>query len=185
MIKNKEGDMRTPYSLSNLKKCISVYIFVAFTLLSLTACQLAPLHVQSVLENDADPRQYQSVSVESLNLKNDVISMITKGIEQHLQSKGYVLSDEPELVFVYQLDIKESEHLNYRVQTEGRHVLNLTSLEAVFEAKMLVNAIDTRNKQLIWKASTSKDIRSVDKDSVDQGKINTRMEELFASFPAR
>ena len=168
---------------------IKTFSLITLTLLFVSACQLAPLDVQSVIRDDVVMEKYKTVSVmpvsNTIAQKNPAITLITKAIESELLKKGYVLSDTPELLFAYQLDIKEGEQLKQNMLNVKGQVFNVARLEAVYEAKMLVNAIDTKTKAVIWKASTSKDLRSVDTNSIDQDRLDSRMSELLVSFPGR
>lgn len=163
---------------SRLFQVVSILLFVNF----LSACQIPPLNVHARTAEGVSLQAYHSVAVEALEEDGKIITMLTQGIEHELINKGYVLSDEPDLVFIYRLDLKEGDQLRQNILPSGTSTYTKMEIEAVYEASMLVNAIDTKTKQVVWKASTTRDIRGVKKKNIDQHRIDQRMSELFESF---
>ena len=151
--------------------------------LTLTACQTPPLDVYHSMNSDVDLSRYQTFSIQAVTDRdNKFTNFINKGIENNLNEKGYQLAEESDLVVIYSLQIEESEQLKQKQIPVHGTIYTQTSMEAVFEAKMLVNIIDSKTGKVIWKAATSRDLRRVNANNVDQAKINDRMNELFESF---
>jgi len=165
----------------NVTKVSMLFVF-AFLLLG---CQTTPLDVYYAADEEVDLTHYDTFSVQSINDDSNINRAITQGIESELAKKGYQHSDQAELIFAFSLEINESETLKQTPISIKGNTFTRTSLEAVYEAKMLINAIDVSTKQVVWKASTSRDIRSVGTKSIDQNRINERMAELLYAYPAR
>mgnify|MGYP000412752245 CR=1 FL=1 len=152
----------------------------------LTACQTPPLHVYSVLKDGVDLSQYQTFTIPAVgNVDSKYYDYINKAIIKDLSDKGYQLSEQADLIVRYSLELKADEHVKVESIPEQGNIHTQTSMEAIFEAVMLVNIIDTKSNNVIWKAATTRDLKSVNLKEVDQERVDRSIEELFESFPAR
>lgn len=180
MIKHSiAADVSSPHLL------IKLFSFLWLSLW-LTACQTPPLHVYYVMEEEVDLTPYQTFAIQVVSHSEDqFIDFINAGIVKDLSNKGYRISEQADLIVRYSLEFEADQHLKLENIPEKGNIYTKSSMEAVFDAKMLVNIIDTNTKKVIWKAATTRDLRSVSLKKVDQERVNDRIEELFDSFPAR
>jgi len=152
----------------------------------LTACQAPPLHVYSVMKEGVDVSQYQTFTIPDVgSVENKYYDYINKAIIKNLSDKGYQLSEQADLIVRYSLEFIADEQMKVESIFEQGDIHTHTSMEAVFEAVMLVNIIDTKSKKVIWKAATTRDLKSVNLKKVDQERVDNSINELFESFPAR
>ncbi len=171
--------------MRNLIK-LSRLLLLVIALSLLTACQSAPLDIHYYLSNEADFSQYQTFSVSPINSQNGrMIPKVTLGIERAMLAKGYSVAAEPDLQVLYQVHVSESEKLKSEVIPVPGNVFNRTTLEAVYEAKLLVNIVDAKTSQMLWKASTIRDLTQVRRKNETQEQVDQRIAEVFASFPER
>jgi hypothetical protein len=151
----------------------------------LTACQTPPLHVYSVLKEGVDLSKYQSFTIPAVgNVDSKYYDYINKAIIKNLSDKSYQLSEQADLIVRYSLKLKTDEQVKMESISEQGNIHTYASMEAIFEAVMLVNIIDTKSKNVIWKAATTRDLKSVNLREVDQERVDRSIEELFESFPA-
>ena len=154
--------------------------------LLLTGCQTPPLDVQYRIDDNFDSKQHLTFSVHTKHESNpDYIEFISKGIEKVLIEKGYQPSNKADIHIVYEIDIDQGTKVKTEAIPVRGQLYNRMTLEAVLEAKILVNAFEKRSGKVIWKASSSRDLTNVNTNRFDQDRANLRMAELFASFPAR
>jgi Domain of unknown function (DUF4136) len=158
--------------------------------LVLIGCNTFPLDVYYAIPEGVDLSVYKTFAIEPI-LDNDnfydtgFIKLLNTAIVDTLNKKGCSLADSPELIVKYSLEIDEDKSLKLEhVPFEGL-IQTKAMIEAVFEAKMLVNAVDIKTGQIIWKAATTKDLRSVSTKKINQARVNKRMGELFQSFRCR
>lgn len=157
-------------------------IFCWISLL-LVGCQSTPLDVQYAKDADFNPDQYQTFAIEPVSYEdNPFVKYVNLGIETVMSEKGYRLSDDPDLIIRYSVIIEEEHELKLDQVPSGTLIHTTPLIEAVFEAKMLVNAIDARSGEVLWKAATSRDISSVNTRKIEQARVNQRIGELFDSF---
>jgi len=154
-----------------------------FLSLTLTACQTPPLDVYHSMGEGVDLSRYQTFSIQAMtDIDSPFVNYINQGIINTLTKKGYQFSEESDFIVRYSLEVQSGESVKINSIPIHGNIYTQTSMEAVFEAKMLANVIDKASKHVIWKAATSRDIRGVNTKSVDQAKVNDRMDELFESF---
>jgi hypothetical protein len=154
-----------------------------FFSLTLTACQTPPLDVYHSMNNDVDLSQYQTFSIQAItDSDSPFINYLNRGIINTFIKKGYQLSEESDLVIRYSLEVQSGETVKINSIPVQGNIYTQTSMEAVFEAKMLANIIDRASERVIWKAATSRDIRGINAKHINQAKVNERMAELFDSF---
>jgi hypothetical protein len=169
---------------NSLKSLIKLCSFLCLSLW-LTACQTPPLHVYSVLKEGVDLSQYQTFTIPALgNVNSKYYDYINKAIIKNLSDKGYQLSEQADLMVRYSLKLKTDEQVKMESISEQGNIHSHASMEAIFEAVMLVNIIDTKSKNVIWKAATTRDLKSVNLKAVDQESVDRSIQELFESFPA-
>jgi hypothetical protein len=170
------NSLKSPIKLCSIL-CLSLW---------LTACQTQTLHVYSVLKEGVDLSQYQTFTIPALgNVNSKYYDYINKGIINNLTTKGYQQSEQADLITRYSLKFQTDEQVKMEAISEKGNIHTDTFMEAIFEAVMLVNIIDTKTNIVIWKAATTRDLKSVNLKEVDQESINRSIEELFESFPAR
>ena len=160
--------------------------------LALNGCQPLPLEVQHFTDKTIDLAQYKTFAIEPvIEEDNFLIAHVSRGITKSLADKGYQLAEQPELLIRYQVKLIQDKKLNVIDRLDDRKI-NPTRrfhtqiiLEPVYEAKLLINAIDVSTNQVVWKASTASDLLLINTEPVDQQQINQSIAELFASFPRR
>lgn len=163
-------------------------IFALLLSLSLFGCQIQPLdvHYAGVAASKITSATTFTVEAHS-SINADVIRMLNKGIEKTLTGKGYQKAEgsSAQLLVIYQVKLIEDTEFRTEAAPEGRIVKTYQKLEPVFEAKLLTNVVDTKTKQVLWKASSIKDLTQVNTKEFSQDRADERMEELFTGFPSR
>jgi hypothetical protein len=137
------------------------------------------------MKEGVDLGQYQSYNILAVGTnEGGFLDYINEGIINNLSDKGYHLSEQADFIVKYSLEFKADEYIKVESIPEPGNIHNQASMEAVFEATMLVNIIDTKTKEVIWKAATTRDLKSVNLKKVDQERVNSSIDELFDSFPS-
>lgn len=153
----------------------------AITLIS--GCQSPPLNVHYEMDNVSFDT-YQTVQVQSMNKPaNEKIQIVTAAIEDLLKQKGYRVSEESDLILAYDIRLSEDSQLRIDQIPYKGNVATRTRLEAVYQAAFLINAIDQKDQNVVWKAFTEKDIHHTKEDKIDPERLNRFLTEIFASFP--
>lgn len=173
-----------------LSQAISHYVLRAaqfVVVLMLCSCATPSLDVYYDGGDLIDPSKHQMFSIQGGDESLAHIPMINKGIVNALSSKGYrYVENGGDFVVLYRLNLEEGDKLVSTFIPINGYVYTQTQLEAVYEAKMLVNVMEAKNDgKLLWKASTMRDLTTVDTSVLDQDRINNSMSELFDSFPSR
>lgn len=151
----------------------------------LTACQTPPLTIHHSMDAAFDLDQYQTFSVHALQQdKPEHIRLINEAIRRVMIYKGYTPAEDADLRIVYDIDVHQSSKLQQETLPQNGQLYSKAKLEAVFEAKMLVNAFAKSTNTVVWKASTTRDLTNANTLKFDQQRANLRMEELFASLPS-
>ena len=161
---------------------------MAIMAISLSACQVPPLDVYYSMNNNTNFSQYKSFSVSSTSISDKVfLDVLTRKISTVLEDKGYRQEAESkaDLVVVYHIDIDQGEKIKQEAIPVKGNIYTRATLEAVYEAQILVNVVDTKTKMVVWKASSSRDLTNIDTSKIDEEKAHQRMLELFESFPAQ
>ena len=154
-------------------------------LVLLTGCQSSPLDVHYAMDSISF-ESYQTVKVKSLNNEtNEKIQAVSNTIENHLKQKGYHISNEADLTVVYEIKLNEDSQLKIDQIPHRGNIATRTRLEAVYEASILVNAIDQRNQNVVWKAFTVKDIHDAERAGTDKTKMHQVIGEVLSSFPEK
>jgi hypothetical protein len=172
--------------VSILKGRLKYRLVLLVLSLAFSACQTPALDVYYSIADDVELSQYQTFLIEPItDGDNRFIDFLNVGIEEALTRKGYQLSNSPELIVRYALDIAEDKRLKLDSIPLNGLIQTKAIMDAVFEAKMLVNVVDTKTGKIVWKAATSRDLRALNTKKIQQAKVNVRMEQLFDSFSAR
>ena len=167
--------------------CLRVILFAVASLL-LSACQTPPLHVYSTMNDKIDFSQFETFSVNSTSISDtSLLNVLTRNISSVLNEKGYQkkLPENADLAVVYHVDIDQGNKLKQSSIPVKGNIYMQTTLEAVYEAQILVNVVDTKTKMVLWKASSTRDLTSVNTSKIDEQKVHARMLELFDSFPSQ
>lgn len=160
-------------------------IIAALGMILLAGCQTRPLEVHAIFD-EQEFGMYQTVKVQTLtDDQRPKIEEVTKAIERHLVGKGYTLSEEAELVVLFDVTVEQGSELRLNDIPYKNNVVTRPTLEAVYEATLLVNAVDVARETVVWKALTTRDLREVNPKRVDAAKMDERMAEVFETFPAR
>lgn len=178
---NTKTNIRTFASLHS--KMVLGAVVVLASLLS-SACQTPPpLDVKSVTRN-VDFNQYRSINVQSLNdSERKIIGYIDNAMKANLREKGYDIAEQADLILAYQVAVDNSQRIDLKQVNTVKGVYSIPKLEPVNQASVLINAYDAKTGQVVWKASTIRDITHVNPKGVDQERINQRVEELLETFP--
>lgn len=174
-------------NISAVYKYSKISAFMLLTLF-LSACQVPPLDVYYSMNDHIDFSQYETFSVTSTTISDTTfLDAITRNMSMVLSEKGFqkVEESKADLVVAYHIVIHESEKLVQQSIPVKGNIYTRSSLEAVYEAQILVNAVDTKTKMVVWKASSSRDLTNINNSTVDEEKVYARMLELLASFPSR
>tara|TARA_R110001592_G_scaffold42654_5_gene138512 strand:+ start:3722 stop:4267 length:546 start_codon:yes stop_codon:yes gene_type:complete len=152
----------------------------------LLGCQELPLQVYSTTDANVNLRQYQTFSVHAeSHHSTNFIAFITRGIESGLTVKGYSVSETPDLLINYRIEIDRGELITQEQIPDGTGFYTSNRIDPINKADVLVNAIDRKTKEVVWKAATSMDISSVNIQNIDQNRVSNHMAQLFKSFPSR
>jgi len=156
--------------------------------LILSACQVPPLDVYHSMNDKVDFSQYKTFSVNSTTISDAAfLDVLTRKISLVLNDKGYRQETETkaDLVVVYHIDIDQGNKLKQASIPIKGNIYTHSTLEAVYEAQILVNVVDTKTRMVIWKASSSRELASIDTSELDEDKVHQRMLELFESLPSQ
>jgi len=161
--------------------------FLLATIALLSACQTAPLNVVHVKKENFNEGNYVSfkVSHTSVDAKQEAKELITNAIAEIMIEKGYVDGANPDFEIRYSIKTSQSTRLEVQSPESMGIEGHPPQMEAVFEARMLVNVIDTKTNEVIWKAASSRDLSQVNIQKFDASKAHDRMHEMFENFPAR
>tara|TARA_R110002072_G_scaffold89737_9_gene201020 strand:+ start:93 stop:638 length:546 start_codon:yes stop_codon:yes gene_type:complete len=161
-------------------------LFLVYVVSFLLGCQELPLQVFSKTDPNINLREYQTFSVHAKsNHSTNFIEFITRGIESGLIEKGYSVSENPDLLINYQIEIDRSELITQEQIPIDTGFYTSNRIDPVNKADVLVNAIDRKTKEVVWKAATTMDISSVNIHNIDQNRVSDHMAQLFKSFPSR
>ncbi|KZY72559.1 hypothetical protein A3742_08265 [Oleiphilus sp. HI0071] len=165
------------------------------TIVFLTGCGTAPLEVVHVQKEGFNEGKYISfkVSHSHVDIATKAEELINKAIADVMTEKGYVDGANADFEIRYSLKTMQSQRLEIESvaptgpawQGGAQPAGHPPQMEAVFEARMLVNVIDTKTGEVIWKAASNRDLTQVDVSKFDSNKAHDRMHEMFENFPAR
>ncbi len=161
--------------------------FLLSTIALLSACQTAPLNVVHVQKENFSEGQYASFKVAHthVDIATKAEELINNAIAEVMVEKGYVDGANPDFEIRYSLKTTQSQRLEVQSPESMGIEGHPTQMEAVFEARMLVNVVDTKTKEVIWKAASSRDLSQVNVKNFDAQKAHDRMHEMFENFPDR
>lgn len=191
---NTDNTQPSSFFLSGARNA-TLLLLLILSALAINGCQPIPLEVQHFTAKTIDLAKYKTFAIEpAIEEDNFLIAHVSRGIAKNLTDKGYQLAEQPELLVRYQVKLIQDKKVNVidrledrKIDTNHRGKVFRTQiiLEPVYEAKMLINAIDVNTNEVVWKASTASDLMLINTEPVDQQQINQSIAELFASFPRR
>ena len=171
------------------------YGLLITTIAFLTACQTPPLEVVHVQKEGFNAGNYVSfkVSHSHVDIATQAEELINTAIADVMLEKGYVDGANPDFEIRYSLKTMQSQRLEIDSvaptgpawQGGAQQAGHPPQMEAVFEARMLVNVIDTKTNEVIWKAASNRDLTQVDVSKFNADKAHDRMHEMFENFPSR
>lgn len=160
-------------------------IFLSLLALVLLAgCQTQPMSVLHEQSLSFDEGRYQTFQVKHArqSIDGDFEALLNQAITRVLQDKGYTESTNPDLEVKYSLRTRTDERVEIDTYSETGHPAHM---EAVFEARMLINVVELSSGNVIWKAAATRDLTQVDLSKFNLELAIERMEELFEEFPER
>ena len=170
------------------------YGFLFTTIAFLSACQTPPLKVFHVQKESFDEGNYVSFKVSShVGTTIKAEELLNNAIADVMIEKGYVDGANPDFEIRYSIKTMQSQRLEINnVAPAASPRITGTQpaghpphMEAVFEARILVNVIDSKTGDVIWKAASIRDLTQVDISKFDAIKAHDRMHEMFENFPSR
>lgn len=151
----------------------------------LSACQTPPLEVaaQSVNAHTLSHESTFKVQARS-EREGPYLDLLTQSITEYLTAKGFKESESPDMLVAYQIRFKEDTEIVTEIIPVADLVYNRQQLEPVFEAHILINAIDTKTGDVLWKAASKRDLTQVSSKKYTKERADKAASELFESFPA-
>lgn len=157
---------------------------VLLVTVTLSACQIAPLDVHAY---SAAPSKLAQLSTFEIHAraenKGPYLALLSESATEMLMDKGYQQSEEADIVVIYQISVNESSELRVESTPVLNRVYNRPTLEAVYEATILVNAIERATGTVLWKASSMRDLTQVSTSKFSKDRADRAMSEIFDSFP--
>jgi len=156
--------------------------------LNLIACQTPPLEVHSSTTPLSSLSQYKTYHVESLNSPDiEIIPIVNNAIANELNAKGYTLvnADTADLIIKYKIKVKQDEQLRIESIPVQGMIYSRTTTESINEASMLVNAMDSQTNKVVWKATTIRNLNTVNEKTPIEERAKVSMSEIFADFPSK
>ncbi|MFT5716310.1 MAG: hypothetical protein ACI9T7_000485 [Oleiphilaceae bacterium] len=172
--------------VANLTSAFVKLSILSSFVLSLMACQTPPLEVHSNTNPLSAFNQYKTYKIVALNGSEiNVIPIINKAIANELNAKGYtqINVNTADLIIKYKIKIRHGEQLRIEAIPVKSNVYSRTTTESVDEASMLVNALDSKTSEVVWKASTVRDLHTINENTPIQERVKVSMSEVFAEFP--
>mgnify|MGYP000642041552 CR=1 FL=1 len=156
--------------------------------LNLIACQTPPLEVHTSTNPLSTLSQYKTYTIEPLNTSEfKIIPIVNHAIANELLTKGYteVNANSADLIIKYKVKVKQGEQLKIEAIPAKSIIYSRTTTESVNEASMLVNVIDSKTNEVVWKAATKRDLHTVNEKTPIEERAKVSMSEIFADFPSR
>jgi hypothetical protein len=164
---------------------LSIFSTLVFGLI---ACQTPPLEVHSSASPFTSVSQYSTYNIESLNDPNiEIIPIVDNAIANELNAKGYTQVDasKADLIIKYKIKVKQDEQLRTEAIPVAGTVYSRTTTESINEASMLVNAVDPKTGEVVWKATTIRDLHTVNEEVPFEERAKISMGEVFEDFPSK
>ena len=181
-MKKKPASKFLAYKNKLLKSFSLSIICLAFV----QACATPSLHVDYESKSDFNIENYKTFEIKSLvSPPHPYVELINEGITNTLTSKGLTPAKSADLVVLYDVNVDKGSRLHDEEIPVNNMVYTKMTVEAVYDAKILVNVVDVKTNKVMWKATSTRDLTQVDPKKFNQEKANTRMSELFEDFPAR
>ena len=163
----------------------SVLLLVVFNIIG---CQTQHLEVHSATDPLATLRLYETYHIEALNNPGiEVIPILNNAIVNELNAKGYTQANasKADLIIKYKIKVIHDEQLKIEDVADGNSIHLQTTKESIDEARMLVNAVDAKTNNVIWKASTVRNLHDVNEKTPLNERVKVGMSEIFADFPTK
>ncbi|WP_157496891.1 DUF4136 domain-containing protein [Hahella ganghwensis] len=138
------------------------------------------------MSQDLSADRYSGFVIEnSSQREGDIYLLLNEGIQKVFTEKGYrPASDENASMRIrYLLLVERGQRLVEQVVPTGKGDLTKHYMEPVNEAKFLVNIVDMDSNQVVWKASTVRDISG--KSLPSQVEVDEKLAAFFATFPEK
>ena len=161
---------------------------VILSALFLSGCASSPL-VQSDFDKSADFSKFNTFKIDALQTGSRyeyVNDKVDKAIEMNLQKKGLrlVAQGKADIDIRYITQVEDVNNLDMQIiPTEKGGFLTRYLPDWSTQGSMLVNIVDNATNKVIWKASTERKIDPLQLPT--QERINTVIDEVFATFPPR
>lgn len=164
---------------------IGSHLVLAVVLSLGVGCATPSADVSSAVSPTANFKTYHTVALENASeAQGPEFAAIEKAIAEVLAEKGYRVGDKTsDLTLLYRLTRDRGEKLKEEIIPTAQGTLVRRNMEAVNEAKFLVNLVDTRSGDMAWKASTVRDLTR-QKTPMSQEEIKAALTEFFASLPS-
>ena len=157
-------------------------------IVGLIGCPSNHLVVQSSTDPLSTLRLYETYQIHSLNNPDlEFIPLVNNAIAQALDARGYKQSstNSADLIIKYKIKIRHDEQLRMEPIAEQNNVYTRATTESIDEASMLVNAIDSKTNNVIWKAYTIRNLHDVNKKTPMIERVRVGISEIFADFPTK
>jgi len=181
--------MTTPLNrITNLASPLLKLSILSIFSISLIACQTPPLEVHSSTNPHSALTQYKTYNIKSLNSPGiEVIPIINNAIANELNAKGYsqINANTADLIIKYKIKLKQGEQLRIEAIPVKSNIYSRTTTESINEASMLVNAVDSKTNEVVWKATTVRDLHTVNEKMPIEERAKVSMSEIFADFPSK
>ncbi|OZG70962.1 hypothetical protein BTA51_22920 [Hahella sp. CCB-MM4] len=151
-----------------------------------SGCATRELLPAVVISPNISASEYSGFTVENASQRDgEIYAMLNVGINKVFTEKGYRpgVNSKRDLRVRYLLLVDRGQRLVEQVIPTGKGDVTRHYMEAVNEARFLVNVVDTATNEVVWKASTIKDISG--KSLPSQEELEERLAEFFDSFPTR
>ncbi|MFT7185805.1 MAG: hypothetical protein ACI84K_001188 [Pseudohongiellaceae bacterium] len=156
--------------------------------LNLIACQTPRLEVHSKAVSLSTFKHYETYHVASLNNPDmAIIPIVNTAIANELNIKGYTQTDanSADIIIKYKIKIKHGKQLRIDAIPVDNNVYSRPTTEALNEASMLVNVTDTVTNKVVWKASTVRNLNTVNVKIPIEKRAKVSMSEIFEDFPTK
>ncbi len=170
---------------------------VASTLgLALLAAGCSTLTVSSDWDHAVDFSRYKTFGLrEGTKAQNPIVqNRIDSAVMKTLESKGLTPSDDPSLIVYTHTRVSQEKQVNYDNfgyggwygwdgWGTGGWSGNSATVQEVPIGTVVVDIVDTKNKNLVWRGTASEVAASGDTDS--QESIDKAAAKLFQNFPPK
>jgi len=172
--------------VAHKNKLLKGFTLSVICLAFVQACATPSLHVDYESKSNFNIENYKTFEIKSLvSPPHPYVELINQGITNTLSNKGLKPAKGADLVVLYDVNVDKGSRLHDEEIPVNNMVYTRMTVEAVFDAKILVNVVDVKTNKVMWKATSTRDLTQVDPKKFNQEKANTRMSEIFEDFPSR